>query len=126
MTLRLLAATGGLAFVLLVSACGSSRTEVTSYADFTTHWVDLNNKLHTELSDGSPSLQFDWQRMAADEINWLDEHPASACYDDLYSLWRNAIVELASGGNPGTGDATGRYVLGVERAIERADGACPV
>lgn len=106
----------------LVAACGSS--SVTTWSDFVTHQVPIQNQLMTELSDGSPSLQFDWPKIASDEVKWLDAHKPDTCYERIYTIWHDAVKELAGGSNPGTGDATGRYINQAEEATSAASSAC--
>lgn len=98
------------------SSGGASSGGATPYEAFVRHQVPINNQLMTELSDGSPNLQFNWPKIGADEVRWLNDHPSDPCYEHLYSIWIAAMKELAGGANPGTGEATGQY-------LRDADGA---
>jgi hypothetical protein len=111
------------AMCLLLAACSSPPE--TTFDDFLARQSPLNDDLLAELSDGSPTEQFDWRSKATDEVNWLAAHPAAPCYAALHSLWQAAMKELSVGGDPSTGDAVGRYVVGAEEAYRSSDTNCP-
>lgn len=81
----------------------SPRPDALLFDEFDTHWntapdSDLTDDLMAALVTYDPAQYQPAARellaWAESELEWLDDHPAAACYGDIHANWRQAVVHV--------------------------------